>query len=547
MIHLIFPPMAPLVTFPELGMPRLLAYLKQHGVDARQHDLNIRAINTLPVDDPDHITQLKIWLRNQGRKGINRFSHSLGDIENGLRLIERTDADKLAHAIGERSADDVIIQLVRRASEVFLEVVPDEHTIDHLERSVRAGNKYLESFFGKTFFEKIEEEPPHLIGLSLASVEQLYPGLILSRMARELFPGCRTVIGGPWVSAARHLLEKLVAADLPLDYAVIFEGERPLLELSRVLAGEEKIDLVPSLVYRDRAGVARRTVLDPPVRLNELSTPDFTGIDFTEYPDRILPIQTTRHCAWGKCIFCYHREHSSAGSLEQRDPAIVVDRIEALIEATGIRNFYMADSSTELRLMVRVAEELMSRGVQIRWRAMTRSSGDWTRSAAALLSLAGLEALYIGLETAVPEKLEQIDKGITLEGLESDLACMSEAGIETHLFLLDYPTQTLGQLERTFRWVLARHPIITSFIAQKFELGRFARVFDHPELIGITVPEAASENLAVFHLPYTADQEVSREDFDEMNGRYLELFLRAKHGGGSPSPHPVNLGGDDRS
>ncbi len=117
-------------------------------------------------------------------------------------------------------------------------------------------------------------------------------------------PDTAIVLGGPAVSYdAIRVLEQ----NPGVDYIVCGEGEVTLTELLAVLAGEQAIDAVLGIAYRDPGG---QPCSNPPrplmTPLDDLPFPYDCGID--ELTDRLVYYESSRGCPF-RCSYCLSSAH----------------------------------------------------------------------------------------------------------------------------------------------------------------------------------------------------------------------------------------------
>lgn len=524
-IDLVFPPYAKLVSFPELGMPQLAAYLRRRKIPVRQWDLNLTFLQE------DLLSRAHMRTMERALRETRRYSALLpeaGSARTELRKSLRSGNAKffIASMMGSPQFDRVLVHSLVQLAESVFHLIPsrEEYSIDGMCRLVARKNPVLETFYEKSLFACWSREtPPLIIGLSIGMATQVYPALLLARLVKRRFPKVKVAMGGPWVNQAREVMSAFMAGVPFVDYCCLYEGERPLGALHGMLMRRKKPSGIPGLFIREGSGI-RHTPPSLPIPLDDLPPPDFSGLPLENYQDFVLPIQTTRNCHWGRCVFCYHRIHSAAEGFEERDPSTVAASMHKLREITGCRHYFLADSCTSQALIGTLADILIEHAADVRFSAMTRSTGRWTPRFAARTARAGLTNLYVGLESANPGQLEHLRKGITLEGLAYDLRNMSEAGIRVHLFVIDYPTQTGEEIARTIRWLSDHRPWIASIIPQKFELGRNTPVFQEPGLFKLDLPPDVDRRLDVFSLPFATKTHWGDEQFQDIVKAGVKIF-----------------------
>ena len=523
---LLFPPLALETTFVELGVPRLVATLKKAGFHARQDDLNVRFMRQYWLTAPD-----VAWLAESLRKDATPPPDIPALIGDGAadiydRFLRASPQENINNLRGKGDLD--LFQVLMRTFAHRRHLQCPSWYVADVRAAVEQGHAYYEEFFGKTVFDQWPEGLPPLVGMSLASAPQTFPAMILSRMIKQRFPDTHVAWGGPWATAAGPVADALLRGVPWVDSVMVYEGERSIVPLVRAIADKRDFAAVPNLRYRDENNDIVHTEIVTPLPFEHLPLPDFEGMPMELYLDRIFPVQTTRNCYWGRCIFCYHRVSSATVGFEERSAGGVVDAMERLKEQYGINTFFLADSCTHINLMRSIALEILRRELDISWIVMGRSGKGWDKETCNLLALSGLREVYMGLETTSPRRLKQIEKGISLQQLDQNLRLMTAAGIRALVFVLDYPGQTAEELKGTFEWVLERQQYIAAFIAQKFSLGRNSVVFEEPGRIGIVVDPGADEDLDVFGHRYTAVEEISPEQFNAMHRMYAARFKAAK-------------------
>ena len=228
---------------------------------------------------------------------------------------------------------------------------------------------------GKTIADIVDEidADTDLIGISnLFSFG--YPAVReLSDAIRKKHPQTPIVLGG---AHPTHMYQE-VLNDHAGDYVIRSEGEIPLVDLCRHLAGEIPIEEVPSLAYRGGDGAIR--VTENSRRIRELDN------DNVPFPARhLLPMEnyissheahgptskrwtsmiTSRGCPYG-CTFCNIRRTKWVG----RTANDVVDEIEHCMKEWGVKEFHFEDDNMTIRRdrLMAICNEIIARDLNITW------------------------------------------------------------------------------------------------------------------------------------------------------------------------------------
>jgi len=317
--------------------------------------------------------------------------------------------------------------------------VPDEDDVSICDLSIEKRPM-------SAFKNQVKNWKPHLIGFTAYSSQS---GLVkkLARMAKKMDPSVMNIVGG------------IHATIMPADYEV------------------DDIDLI----VRGEGGTAIREIIDrykagQPLHFNEIALspkskefhelasdppPTFPKADDVPAPRRDLVQRSKYFCIWTvtpenkiptlfpqtasvrtsigcafKCSFCVVH-HIAGGKYLQRSPEEVVEEIANLKE----EYIYFVDDETFLnqRRMTEVANLLLERGIKKRYSSWARSDTinkhpDMFR----LWKEAGLCTLFVGLEAMNGARLENYNKGISVETNQKAIDILREIGITLHgSFIVD--------------------------------------------------------------------------------------------------------------
>lgn len=119
-------------------------------------------------------------------------------------------------------------------------------------------------------------------------------------------------------------------------------------------------------------------------------------------------------CYWGKCAF-------GDGTLdyikrfEKAPVEMLVDRMEQIMQQTGVSGFHFVDEAAPPALLRKLSEEIIKRGLTVSYWTNVRFEKSFTPELCYLLAQSGCIAVSGGLEVASPRVLQLINKGITIE------------------------------------------------------------------------------------------------------------------------------------
>jgi anaerobic magnesium-protoporphyrin IX monomethyl ester cyclase len=287
---------------------------------------------------------------------------------------------------------------------------------------------------------ELEKYRPQLVGATCVTLN--YPiARRMLKVCKDFDPRIFTVIGGPHVTFA--LKETLLQSPW-IDAIVIGEGERTLVELSRVVEEGKDIHNVPGIALADGDMVVKTP---PRVRidnLDRLPSPARKLLPMARYRALGTPctVITSRGCPFN-CIFCSGRRMFGP-KVRFRSPGLVVDEIEHLQRDFGFLKINIVDDTFTLNHhhTRTVCEEMLRRKLNIKWSVFARVDRI-SEELAQLMNRAGCEWMLFGVESADEGILQTVKKGFTPEQVRRGVKIASEAGINVfNSFILGLPGET---------------------------------------------------------------------------------------------------------
>jgi len=256
-----------------------------------------------------------------------------------------------------------------------------------------------------------------------------------------------TVMGGPHVSfCARQTL-----SDHPeLDVAVIGEGEHTVVELCRTDGNSDALHNVSGIAYRRGEDVVFTAPREPIENLDDLPQPNRRLLPLGRYRALSMPISmtTSRGCPF-KCIFCVGRKMVGA-RVRYRSPEKIVDELQYL----STLNFHQINIADDLFTAnpshcLAVCNEIIERDLELTWTSFARVD-TVCDEVLQQMKAAGCTAVSFGIESANPQILKTIKKGITLEQVEAAVGMCTRAGITPFAsFILGLPGETPETIKET--------------------------------------------------------------------------------------------------
>ncbi len=553
-VVLVFPPQGHF-TQPYLSLPSLKAYLNQNGIeDVSQLDVNIEAYDHFlsaerlarsleRVRANDRLAELEAQdaLRFSGMERYQTLSeialvgeYVVDSIEEAKRVLRSRDEfyDYKRYLWAGRTVE----QGLRLFSAEFWPTRLTAHgfvTRHRVERSQEilaavddeAENPFLD-YFREHTLPRIQELDPDLIGISLTFPSQAIPTLTLAKLIKRWKPEVHVTLGGGLLAYVGHkLAERREVWDL-VDSFVLLEGERPLLQLCEVVAGERRIEDVTNIVWCGSDGRTRVNPQETPLDIKTLPTPDFDGLPLERYlsPELVLPLAATRGCYWGKCVFCTLYTVIGPG-YRGRTIDQTVEDIRVLQQRHGTSSFYIAIEDLPPNMAKAFPRAILDAGLEINWWCDARLEHEvFDQEVCDELAASGCKRIAFGYESASTRVLERMCKGIDPDASLELIRRVRKAGISVTLYvMIGFPTETREEALRTLRTVMENRDVIQEVSVRVFYLDETSEIFKRREEFDIVEVHADPEADLQVYYDFETSSGMSRA---EARQTYLE-FTRA--------------------
>jgi anaerobic magnesium-protoporphyrin IX monomethyl ester cyclase len=498
-VMLIFPPQFD-PTMPNLALPCLTAMLRSEGHEVVQRDLNVEAYDILlsrreleraaAKIDANYNSLLFLGADSGELNRLLKISRFLtGEVEHAKGVIRdiRDFLDYQRYARSKKVLADSLALISQayfgtRLSLESYKMFYSPFATGQVLQAVQAPDYNLyHDFYLRYAIPAIRAAAPRVLGISIATHNQVIPGLTLAHLVKQALPGAHIVIGGKYFTILRDNLVHNEPLFTLFDSVVIHEGEIALAQLVRCLEYQQDLSRVPNLIYKDGSKI----IATEPQRienLDSLPTPSFAGLPLHLYfsPVPVLPAYASRGCYWRKCAFC-----SLGDTMDRkytvRGAALVRADLEKLARQHHCSYFVFIDEAISPHYLRQFAEGMAEAGLDIRWGTHIRFENELNREWCAALAQSGCRALFFGLESACDRVLALINKGTHPAIIKQVLAASNEAGIISQVScFFGFPTETLAEAKETMQFILENAPYISATLFGYYNLMLDSRTYIHP-------------------------------------------------------------------
>ncbi len=291
-----------------------------------------------------------------------------------------------------------------------------------------------------------------LIGFSVC-FNQLAPSLACAQALKEIAPSATIAFGGS--TCAPQVAQSLLNTFADLDYAIIGEGEQPLLGLCEHLAGHGPLP-------HQALTAGKTSHLQPTAEkcgqihnLDQLPTPDYDDY-FHEMQHHFaatpfipeLPVEFSRGCWWGKCAFCNLNLQWQGYRAKSADRMLT--EVKTLTQRYQSLDFTFTDNALPVRASVDFFDRLSKQHRDYRFFGEIRVSQRGEQLARCRRG--GLRSIQAGFESLSNSLLKRIHKGATVM---DNLALMKDAVacgiIADGNLIIEFPGSTDAEVAETMQ------------------------------------------------------------------------------------------------
>ncbi len=533
---------------PHLAVPSLAAYLRSHGVEIIQRDLNAETFDQLLTSR--HLRATHRQLRQEKRRIESQEMspplrqarlEAIAWAEEHGRTIATEVEEAKAIVRSERFFDPqlglqaflTIASALRIASapyypsELHLTRYDSAYPVNASEaiRAAAENRRYnpFRSLFQTSVLPQICRERPDVIGISLTCADQVIAAFTLASLIKEAGLSAHLVLGGKMITCWRDQLPRAEVLWGLFDSAVAFAGEAALLRLMEALDRNADLGQVPNLMYRvgDRVRVNE---FKAPELARELPAPDFDGLPLDLYlaPARVLPVSASRGCYWGRCAFC-NVGYGESCTFSERQGKQVAQEMLTLSKRYDVQHFFFADEALSPGMLKSLSANLIRSGANLDWTCCARFEPGIGAILLHEMRQAGCRMVLYGLESGSQHVLDRMHKGTRLENIERILHESAAAGIWNHIFFFfGFPGETEEQARQTIQFFQQHRSVVHSVCTGAFLLERHTRVAAEPAAYGVSRIRSQPGRDLAYYDEYEACSGITAERAEQIEEQFVE-------------------------
>ncbi|MDD5209104.1 MAG: radical SAM protein [Elusimicrobiales bacterium] len=308
----------------------------------------------------------------------------------------------------------------------------------------------------------LEASAPVLVGITGMTTD-IPAAKEICLLCREL--KIKTVIGGAHASA----LPAETLTDAACDFAVVGEGERPLLELVTALKNGGSFESIAGLAFM-RGGKPAVNQRGEPLDIDLLPIPDRRLLDKELYaggyttpgvPAGGTVMFTSRGCPY-RCAFCASQViNGPRARLRAMDKVLrEVDEIAAL----GYKHITVDDDTFALKKsrVLEFSAHLERNYPGLTWNCDARA-GELDEEMLAAMKRSGCRKIAVGAESGSQRVLDSIRKGTTVGQIKETFRLIKKHGIQAQaFFMIGHPEETREDLAGTVKLIHEIKPDLVS-------------------------------------------------------------------------------------
>ncbi len=390
--------------------------------------------------------------------------------------------------------------------------------------------------------EQIKNHTPNFVCFSIPFPGNLFAALRCSQFIKHFYPKIRIAFGGGYCNTELRSLEDPRIFEY-IDFISLDDGEGPLLKLVHFLEGNIDInELERTFVLENSQVVFKNKMPNTIYHHKNLPAPDYTGLPYDKYvsfldivnpmhrmwtDDRWNKLTISHGCYWKQCSFC-DVNLDYIGNYQNTTAEDLVNKIEKIINDTGITGFHFVDEAAPPKMLRALSEKLIERKLKISWWTNIRFEKTFDVELCKIMAKSGCIAVTGGLEVASDRLLTMMKKGVDIAQVTRVTHNFSEQNILVHAYLMyGFPTQTEQETIDSLEVVrqLFQSNCIQSAFWHQFTATVHSPIGKNPKEFGIEITGPDFKGFAQNDLFHDDLQGADHTKYSEGLKRALDSYL----------------------
>jgi len=301
---------------------------------------------------------------------------------------------------------------------------------------------------------------PLAVGFSMLTGSCILQILEASRKIKEINLKIKIIVGGIHPT----FFPEQTASHSLVDFAIINEGEKTLLDLLLALAENRDVSSVRGLAWKNADGKVK--INEPNedfINMDLLPMPAWDLIDVNRYikklsknpGEKVIDFYTSKGCPF-PCGFCYNLRFNKRRWRARSAERAAVE-MEMLHRTYGINYFIIHDDNfvTDKDRALKFAKLIQEKGLNVKYSVDSRIDYfeyDFLKK----LKESGLCEIRVGCESGSNRILKEIiQKGITVEQAVKAIEIARSLDLKLILsFVIGWPTETIIERQETINLIL---------------------------------------------------------------------------------------------
>lgn len=518
-----------------LAMPTIIGCLNHYGYDAESMDVNCEFLNYILSNEflnkikacqRELEEELKSLEASIGKEDDKNFSN---DDKEKIKLIKYEIIPKMYEFsfIRRRSFPESFFENKNNFSEysslnniydAIRKITALTYAISANLESISKNN--LVDEFNEQVIERIIKIKPDYIGFSLYDGSQFTWAKDCAKKIKKIID-VHISFGGSDINLRRFELIKDKSFFEECGTLIYGDGEIPIIKFCDYISGKISIEDIPGLIY---LGKDREIKLNPQTKetLGRLFPANYDGLDLNQYfaPRRILPIETSRGCYYGKCDFCNFKD---GAKLKQKSVEELVEEIKYLQKKHDVDVFFFTDSALHPKFAEELADCIIKNNLKIYYLTFVRFEKEFSKDLLQKMYQSGLRICSWGLESGSDRILDLYNKGTNTETNLRILKDAHSVGLFNYVYaIMGFPKETLEDINKTIDFLLTNKEYIDYPSLHAFSLLKNAPIANHPEKFGLTQEDFNFTTIEKIYQPTEISQQDLSYAFSIINRCYAE-------------------------